>query len=93
MQLELFEREHIGQAELERMMSEIRQAYWHLRNLRKVAWNNARRRLEYRKVAVHKKRLQLAGVDKRQILDLLACCRLQCGANKQPRKMCKYCRQ
>ncbi|SFA98709.1 hypothetical protein SAMN04515620_11113 [Collimonas sp. OK607] len=93
MQLELFEREQISQGDLDRMMMEIRHSYWHLRNLRKVTWNNARRRREYRKVAEHKKRLQLAGVEKRQILDLLACCRLQCGANKQPRKPCKYCRQ
>jgi hypothetical protein len=92
MQLELFGRERIGQAELERIMSEIRQAYWHLRNLRKVSWNNARRRREYRKVAVHKKRLQLAGVEKREILDLLACCRQKCSAKKQPFKPCKYCR-
>jgi hypothetical protein len=92
MQLELFEREQIGQAELERMMSEIRHAYWHLRNLRKVSWNNARRRREYRKVGVHKKRLLIAGVNKREILDLLACCRQKCSAKKQPFKPSKYCR-
>jgi len=93
MQLELFERERISQKELERMMMEIRHSYWHLRNLRKVSWNNGRRRREYRKVAVHKKRLLIAGVSKREILDLLACCRLQCGAKKQPREPCSYCRQ
>ncbi|WP_050808556.1 hypothetical protein [Collimonas fungivorans] len=92
MQLELFEREQISQGDLERMMMEIRQAYWHLRNLRKVSWNNGRRRREYRKVAVHKKRLLIAGVSKREILDLLACCRQQCSAKKQPFQPCKYCR-
>jgi hypothetical protein len=91
MQLELLKREQIAQSELERMLSEIRQSYWFLRNLRKVNWNNGRRRREYRKVAVHKNRLQLAGVSKRQILDLLACCRLKCGAKKQPRQPCAYC--
>ncbi|WP_050808557.1 hypothetical protein [Collimonas fungivorans] len=91
MQLELFEREQISQAELEHMMMQIRQSYWHLRNLRSVRWNDGRRRWEYRKVAVHKQRLLIAGVDKREILDLLACCRQKCSAKKQPFKPCKYC--
>lgn len=91
MQLELFEREQITQLEFAYIMSDMKQSYWILRNLRKVNWNNARRRQEYRKVAAHKKRLQLAGMSKRQILDLLACFRLKCGAKKQPKKSCPYC--
>ena len=91
MQLELFEWDVIGVRELTHLMSEIRQSYWFIRNLRKVKWNVARRRREYRKVAAHKKRLQLAGVSRREILDFLACCRLKCGAKKLPQKHCFYC--
>jgi hypothetical protein len=65
--------------------------YWHVRNLRGAKWGQAARRRHYRKIAVHKKRLQLAGVNKREILDLLACCRLQCSGKKQPFEPCRYC--
>ncbi|APR40335.1 hypothetical protein BTO02_29220 [Paraburkholderia sp. SOS3] len=37
--------------------------------------HDARRRRVYRKIGVQKKRLLEAGVPKREILDLLACCR------------------
>ncbi|AVK72248.1 hypothetical protein BJN34_0320 [Cupriavidus necator] len=41
---------------------------------------DASRRRYYRKIAVQKKRLQEAGVSKREVLDLLACCRsARCG--------------
>ncbi|QDQ86014.1 hypothetical protein FNZ07_23170 [Paraburkholderia megapolitana] len=43
--------------------------------------HDARRRQVYRKIEVQKKRLQVAGVSKREILDFLACCRSKqcCG--------------
>ncbi|MBB5198961.1 putative Fe-S protein YdhL (DUF1289 family) [Glaciimonas immobilis] len=91
MQLELFEWLIISAIERSHMMSEIRQSYWFLRNLRKTQWNLARRKREYRKVAIHKKSLQLGGMTRREILDLLRCCRSKCGAKKNPVKPCFYC--
>jgi hypothetical protein len=73
-QLELWERECLSAAELARVVGEIRNLYWHIRNTRRGI-HDARRRQVYRKIAVQKKRLLVAGVSKREVLDLLACCR------------------
>jgi hypothetical protein len=91
MQLELFPFDEISQDELNNIHSFIRNSYYHLRNLRSGAFGQARRRKHYRLVAVQKKRLLLAGISKRDILDFLACCREQCSSHKQPFHPCKYC--
>lgn len=91
MQLELFQFEHISQDELTTIYRYIRNSYWHLRNLRGGRFGWASRRKHYRLVAVQKERLQLAGIPKREILDLLACCRLKCSRTKQPFRPCRYC--
>jgi len=80
LQLELFERETLSASELVQVVAEMRNLYWHIRNTRR-GMNDARRRRVYRKIAVQKKRLLVAGVSKREVLDLLACCRSkQCRA-------------
>jgi hypothetical protein len=91
MQLELFELERLSPLELEMAYRGIRNCYWHLRTLRGARWGEAKARRYYRIVAVHKKRLLMAGVSKREILDLLACCRSQCSRVKHPFKPCPYC--
>jgi hypothetical protein len=91
MQLELFPFDKISQHELASIYRFIRNSYWHLRNLRGGRFGEARKRKHYRAVAAQKKRLQLAGVSKREILDLLACCRLQCSRSKHPFEACQYC--
>ena len=73
-QLELFERAVLSAQELVGVVSEIRNLYWRIRNSRRGV-DDARRRRVYRKIAVQKKRLLMAGVSKREVLDLLACCR------------------
>lgn len=90
MQLELFPWEALTENERARVLSSIRNAYWHIRTLRGGVGQASLRR-HYRYVAKHKKRLLMAGVEKREILDFLSCCRLQCSATKQPFKPCKYC--
>ncbi|RDU96781.1 hypothetical protein DWV00_21955 [Trinickia dinghuensis] len=45
-----------------------------MRNTRRGV-HDARRRRVYRKIAIQKKRLLVAGVSRREVLDLLACCR------------------
>ncbi|OXI15208.1 hypothetical protein CFB35_32465 [Burkholderia sp. AU16482] len=45
-----------------------------MRNTRR-GLHDARRRRVYRQIAVQKKRLLEAGVSRREVLDLLACCR------------------
>jgi hypothetical protein len=92
MQLELFPFERLSDLELHHVCRVIRSHYWHLRNLRGGSFGQARRRKCYRLVADQKKRLQLAGVPKREILDLLACCRQLCTRHKHPFEPCKYCR-
>jgi hypothetical protein len=77
-QLELFSFEELTPQERKDLLHRIRGAYWHLRNLRGGRFGQAARRRHYRYVADIKKRLQLAGVSKRQILDFLACCRGGC---------------
>lgn len=86
MQLELFPFDQLSQVELANIFRLIRNSYWHLRNLRGARWGQARARKQYRIVAEQKKRLLLAGVSKREILDLLACCRGQCSRTKHPFK-------
>lgn len=74
MQLELFPFDQISPVELANTFRIIRNSYWQLRNLRGARWGEARARKQYRLVAEHKKRLLMAGVSKREILDYLACC-------------------
>lgn len=90
-QLELFAFDRLDPAELCSIHTAIRNAYWHIRNLRSGTFGQARLRRAYRLVEGEKKRLLLAGVTKREVLDLLACCRLKCARHKQPFKPCKYC--
>lgn len=91
MQLELFPWQSLSDAEKSQIFADIRRGYWHIRNLRGGRFGQADQRRHYRKIADEKKRLQLAGVQKREILDLLACCRLQCTGKKPPFKPCQYC--
>ena len=91
MQLELFPFDPLSQSERLEMYRLIRNSYWHLRNLREGRFGDARRRKQYRLVAAQKKRLLLAGVSKREVLDLLKCCRSSCSRHRQPFKPCPYC--
>jgi hypothetical protein len=91
MQLELFPYDSLTPGERSAVQSEIRRHYWFIRNLRDGRFGQARLRKHYRMVAAQKKRLLMAGVSKREILDLLACCRLQCTRHKQPFNPCTYC--
>jgi hypothetical protein len=80
-QLELWERDTLPAKELADVAREVRNLYWFIRTSRRGI-HDARRRRVYRKIAVHKKRLLEAGVGRREILDLLACCRSkQCLRN------------
>jgi len=91
MQLELFPFDTLSPAERKAIQISIRQAYWQLRNIRGGRFGQARARKLYRQVAEQKKRLQLAGVSKREVLDFLACCRLKCTRYKQPFNPCSHC--
>ncbi len=91
MQLELFPWQYLSASDQVHVLTEIRRSYWHIRNLRNGRFGQAAKRRYYRRIADQKKRLQLAGVPKREILDFLACCRLQCKAKKQPFSFCPYC--
>lgn len=73
-QFELWPHETVSAAELAVVVGEIRNLYWFIRNTRRGI-HDARRRRVYRKIEVQKKRLLVAGVSKREILDFLACCR------------------
>lgn len=73
-QLELWEPEPLSRSQLAAVVGEIRNLYWHIRNTRRGLHDACRRRV-YRKIAVQKKRLLEAGVSRRELLDLLACCR------------------
>ncbi|HJW54713.1 MAG TPA: hypothetical protein VJ577_05515 [Burkholderiaceae bacterium] len=90
-QLELFPFQHLSQHERSVIFGAIRNNYWHIRNLRGGRFGQAKLRRHYRQIAAQKKRLLMAGVSKREILDFLACCRLQCSAKKQPFQPCPYC--
>lgn len=78
MQLELFPFEPLSVSEKQQIYRMIRNHYWFIRDCRKTAIHDARRRRFYRLIEVEKKRLMLSGVSKREILDYLACCRLKC---------------
>lgn len=73
-QFELWERDTLTPEELAAVAREMRNLYWFIRTSRRGI-HDARRRRTYRKIAGHKKRLLEAGVGKREVLDLLACCR------------------
>jgi len=73
-QLELWPREPLSARDLALVVGEIRNLYWHIRITRR-GLHDARRRRVYRRIAVQKKRLLEAGVSKRSVLELLACCR------------------
>jgi hypothetical protein len=62
-----------------------------VRLLRGGRFGQAALRRHYRKIEVEKKRLELAGVGRREILDFLQCCRLKCSGKKPPFKPCKFC--
>ena len=91
MQLELFQRAYLSEQDRSHIHGEIRRNYWYIRNLRTGRFGQARLRKHYRLVEAQKKRLLMAGVSKREILDLLACCRQQCARHKHPFKPCTYC--
>lgn len=86
-QLELFPFEPLTVAQKQHIYEKIRVHYWYIRNCRKTPMHDARRRKFYRLIEAEKKRLRLAGVSKREILDYLACCRLTCGKLK----ICPFC--
>lgn len=65
----------------------FRQGYWFLRNIRGGGYGDARKRKIYRQLAVHKKRLLLAGFERGHITDMLSCYRLKCRCDT-PR--CRY---
>jgi len=77
MQLELFPWQDITFQNRAAILGAIRNAYWHIRNSR-GRYSQASNRRHYRRIADHKKCLQLAGITKREILDFLSCCRLGC---------------
>lgn len=91
MQLELFPFDTLSPVERQNIYSLIRNCYWYLRNLRGGRFGQARARKQYRLVEAPKRRLLMAGVPKREILDLLKCCRLKCSRHKHPFVPCKYC--
>lgn len=93
MQLDLISWEPMTLHEFVEICGNIRRSYWHIRNLRNGKFGQARLRKEYRKVAVLKTKLLMAGREKREVLDFLACCRLQCPATKQPFIYCPFCGQ
>ena len=91
MQLELFAWEALTDVERQDIYRHIRNGYWYIRNLRAGRFGQARLRYYYRQVECHKKRLLRAGVSKREVLELLRCCRLQCSRHRQPFQPCAYC--
>jgi len=91
MQLEIFPFEVLTPFELQNIFNFIRNRYWYLRNLRGGRFGQARRRKQYRLIAVQKNRLLMSGMSKREVLDLLACCRMQCSWHTHPFEPCRYC--
>lgn len=90
-QLQLIPYEVLSSTEMLVLCAEIRRDYWHIRNLRGGRFGQAKLRKYYRRVHARKLKMMLAGVEKRDILDFIACCRLQCSARKQPFLPCRYC--
>ncbi|WP_439682482.1 hypothetical protein [Cupriavidus oxalaticus] len=64
----------MSEEEKQAVAREIRHLYWFIRTYHRGRFDALRRRY-YRKIAGQKKRLLDAGVSKREVLDLLACCR------------------
>lgn len=93
MQLNLLEWDEMSFPEFVQVVRQIRSHYWYIRNLRNGKFGQARLRKEYRKVALLKNKLFLAGHEKRDVLDLLACCRGSCQSTKWPFSYCSYCGQ
>jgi hypothetical protein len=83
-QLQLFPWEDLSSDDRRKILIEIRNHYWHIRNLRGGRHGQARLRQAYRRVAAQKKRLLMAGVSRRELLDFLHCCRKGCFP--EPRK-------
>jgi hypothetical protein len=81
-QFELFPWQELSGTERSQILGDIRRSYWHVRNLRGGKHSQAALRSHYRKIADQKKRLQLAGVERREILDFLSCCRTGCRRQK-----------
>jgi hypothetical protein len=73
-QLELFEWEPLTEAEKEQIYGEIRREYWFIRYHR-GSYNPSAKRRHYRRIAKQKRRLLLAGVSKREVLDFISGCR------------------
>lgn len=92
-QLQLIPYEQLSSTEMLTLCAEIRRDYWFIRNLRDGKFGQAKLRRYYRRVQERKRKMMLAGVEKRDILDFIACCRLQCSAYKQPFHPCRYCRR
>jgi hypothetical protein len=92
-QLELVAWNDMDALEYAQISRAIRNSYYILRTLRGGRFGQARARKEYRRVAILKNKLLLAGKSKREVLDLLACCRLRCPAVKQPFLYCPHCNQ
>ncbi|WP_428717297.1 hypothetical protein [Undibacterium curvum] len=86
-QLDFFGYVYLSVAEKQQIYKIIRAHYWTVRNSRKWRYGDAPRRKAYRKIEAQKKRLLEAGVSKREVLDLLQCCRLRCKMGKN----CPYC--
>src|SRR5471030_1046479 len=91
MQLELFPFDVLNDLEKQAVFRRIRNHYWYIRNLRGGRFGQARVRKQYRMVRAQKKRLLMAGVSRRELLDFLACCRLRCSAHKHPFELCQHC--
>lgn len=62
------------QQEAREVAREIRRLYWFIRVYPRGRFDALRRRY-YRRIERQKKRLLDAGVSRREVLDLLACCR------------------
>lgn len=78
------------QARVTYLKGEIRNLYWHIRTSRR-GLQDAYRRRYYRRIAERKEELLALGVAKRDVLDLVACCRRQvchgcvhCGGRRWP---------
>lgn len=92
-QLSLISWDTMTSHDLATLLYQMRNHYYHIRSLRRGRFGQARLRTEYRRVAVLKKKLLLCGFEKREVLDLVACCRLKCCAVSVPFSYCKHCGQ
>lgn len=64
------------QARIVHLKGEVRNLYWHIRNSRR-GLQDAYRMRYYRRIRRLKDELLGLGVSKREVLDLIACCRRQ----------------